>query len=233
MKKKIIDFLNLKPIKEPLQIPRLSADTNVLAQLKEFIHYSEFKRILDKVVTHHLEHKTKSIAILSELPGEGKTLFTAALAAGLSELLKIKILVVNTQTFQAPNHMSLEHALEIDELFSGTKKPIQKTLLVNTDVLPASSLQEAKTGLTEYKIGEIIEKYTKVYGLLIFDTSALSARNKNNIDPWVIARHVDTNLLVVGRHTIRKNLSPHFYERKSTNNLKIAGLIFNEGTRHE
>ncbi len=210
-------------------IPPLTAETNVLLQVTEFVHYAEFKRILDKVVHAHTNDKMKSIAILSELPGEGKTLLTAALAVGLSELLNIKILVIDTQTFSAPNSLTLDRALETDELPSAAK-PTQKTLLVKADLLSMSRQQsKSKDGIVEYKISELIQEYIGRYDLLIFDTSALSAKNRNNIDPWVVARHVDTNILVIGDQTLRKNMSPSFNERRASDKLKICGLIYNEG----
>jgi Mrp family chromosome partitioning ATPase len=230
MIQKILQAMKLKNTSaQKKSIPPLGADTNVLQQVTEFVHYAEFKRILDRVVNAHLQDKVKSIAILSELPGEGKTLLTAALAVGLSELLNSKILVIDTQTFAAPNSLTLDRALETDELPSAAK-PTQKTLLVKADLLPMSRQQnKSKDGIVEYKINDLIQEYSSRYDLLLFDTSALSAKNRNNIDPWVIARHVDTNILVVGDETLKKNMSPSFNERRLSDKLKICGLIYNEG----
>lgn len=227
--KRLLDYLQISVANPSPMRPVLPDDAFVLSDLKEYVHFSEFKRILDKVITAHAEDQLKSIAVLSELPGEGKTFFTAALATGLSEVLQARILVIDTQTFNAEGHLTLDRALEIDDLANGG--PTEKTLLVKTDILPLTNLSQGKA--TEFRIGDVIKKYSDKYDLLIFDTSALSAKNRNNIDPWVVARHVDTNLLVVGRQTLRKNFSPIFFERKNANKLKIAGLVFNEGTNYE
>jgi Mrp family chromosome partitioning ATPase len=135
MIKKIIQLINHRSSHvEKKAMPLLTPDTNVLQKVTEFVHYSEFKRILDKVVNVHTKDKVKSIAILSELPGEGKTLLCSSLAIGLSKLLNIKILIVNTQTYNAPNALTLDRALEIDDLHNPKNQP-QKTLLVKTDIL--------------------------------------------------------------------------------------------------
>jgi Mrp family chromosome partitioning ATPase len=227
--KRLLDSLKISFRQQVFTRPHLPEDASVLTQLKEFVYFSEFKRILDKIVIYRTENKVKSLALLSERPGEGKTFFAAALATGLSELLHIKILVINTQTFVADDALTLDRALETDELSSQRGGPILKSLLVNTDILPIESLQSGK-GITEFRIGDVIKRFSESYDLLVFDTSALSARNRNNIDPWVVARQVDANLLVVGRETLRRQPSSELMERMKGQKLKLAGIVFNEGT---
>ena len=64
-----------------------------------------------KIAALQQEKGLRSLAILSSLQGEGKTLFCAALALGYAEICQSRVLVVDTTTYHHPRSLILRDCL--------------------------------------------------------------------------------------------------------------------------
>src|SRR5438128_1693791 len=101
------------------------------ARLQEFTRYTELKQLAYNIAALQQEKLFRSLAVLSFFPGEGKTLFCAALAMAYMETCQSKVLVVDTSTFRNENSLGLKQCLagsstyvdvkSLDELRNGVQ----------------------------------------------------------------------------------------------------------------
>ncbi|HEY8280654.1 MAG TPA: hypothetical protein VIH99_13580, partial [Bdellovibrionota bacterium] len=68
--------------------------------LQSVMRFAETKQIVDQILHAKRDRKIRSLAILSELPREGRTLFSATLAMSFGQLVRQKVLVVDCNTLR-------------------------------------------------------------------------------------------------------------------------------------
>jgi len=218
-------------------------------RLQEFICYSELKQLTYNIVALQQEKRFHSIAVMSFFPGEGKTLFCAAIAMAYSETCRSKVLIVDTTTFRNKRSLALK------ECFNGSGPMVEVTTLeglrndpniivasptpqirsekgpvleaeIITGRLPKLSIPEIENDFSLIK--KVSEERSQRYGLVLFDTAALHAKNKNNIDPLLVARLSGASVLVASRKFLdAPNLNISLKVLKDPM-LHLIGIIANE-----
>lgn len=215
-------------------------------RLKDFIRYSEVKQVLYRILDLQKERGTdfRSLAVVSALPGEGKTLFCTALAMAYVETCRARLLVVDTTTFNRPGSLILRQCLDpghpqidllslaeerrsgngVKPLSGGVERQEGPLGTDETAVPPPPSPMEIEHSL----IRKVAKDHAKQYGLVILDTTALSVKNKNNLDPSLVARKSDASLLIASRRLLE---SPDLDERLQQlmdPALHLIGVVSNE-----
>ena len=84
---------------------------------------------------------------------------------------------------------------------------------------------------SEYEIDQVTAEYAGQYDLVIFDMPALSARNRRNVDPWIVARRCDANVLVLGRSSLNRGVLRDLQQQLNEREIKLIGVIANDKTR--
>ena len=199
--------------------------------LQKFIQYTEIKSLLDRILHLQETEKFQSLAILSELDGEGKTFITATLAHAYTERLKKKVLVVDASNSGNRNSTPVPaHARQKGDLLS---ELLEESPLV--DVISLRDWGGAKADADEYQLKALFAQTGSKYGLILVDTSALSRKNRNNFDPVVIARQCEASILLSARSDVPQDISSENRKRILDSGIKLIGMIFNhgEGARHE
>ncbi len=192
--------------------------------------FAETKQILDQVLHAQRDQKIRSIAILSELPREGRSLFAATLATSFGHLVRQKVLVVDCNTRGGPHSLTLERLLESDEVSEeARRKMVRETLSVNVSLMGLRDWAEKKETIAEYEVESLMNGPGKDFDLAIFDTCAMVSKNRNNLDPIAIARRCDAAILLVSRRSGTRGLLQELRERLKKENLDLLGIVFNEG----
>ncbi|MDR3607103.1 MAG: hypothetical protein P4M08_06970 [Oligoflexia bacterium] len=192
--------------------------------LLNYIQYSETKDLLDRLLMLQENAKFKSVVVLSELSGEGKTFVTAALALAYTERLKKRVLVVDTATPRPAGAAN-----------PGRPSPdLLNELLERSETVDVISLR-AWSGLkkggdaAEYQLKALFSQVAAQYGLVLVDTSSLARKNRNNLDPSVIARQCDAAVLVSSKIEFAVNVSLENRKRMEASGIKLIGMIYNRG----
>jgi Mrp family chromosome partitioning ATPase len=227
---------------------RSSDDTAINSRLQEVVHYSELKQLAYNIATLQQEKMFRSLAVLSFLPAEGKTLFCAALAMAYVETCRARVLLVDSTTIQNKGSLALRdcfngsdpmiEVISLADLRNGSsglppsparyradKEPVLESEVIND--MPSMSL--SVFGGTDLSlIKRVSAERSKQYGLVLLDTAPLSARNKNNVDPLLVAHMSDASLLVVSRKFLdAPNLNASLKVLKDPA-LHLLGLVSNE-----
>ncbi len=198
--------------------------------LQSVVRFAETKQILDQVLQAQRDKKIRSIAILSELPREGRSLFTAMLAMSFGQLVRQKVLVVDCHTLRGPYSLSLERLLESDELSEEARQgEVRKTLSMNVSVVRLRDWAEERDTIAEYEVKNLMDGPGRDFDLAIFDTCAMAAKNRNNLDPIAIARRCDASILLVSRRTASRSMLHEIRERMKKEKLDLLGIAHNEG----
>ncbi|MGZ3685967.1 MAG: hypothetical protein ACXVCI_19080, partial [Bdellovibrionota bacterium] len=143
--------------KELLDLQMPSRDIDLPRALQTVVRFAETKQILDQLLQAQRERKIRSLAILSELPREGRSLFTATLATSFGQLVRQKVLVVDCNTLRSPHSLTLERLLESDELAQQEKlEQVRKTLSVNVSFVRLRDWAEGMETMPEYEVKSLM-----------------------------------------------------------------------------
>lgn len=204
------------------------SDINILSRLKEYISFAEFKQLIDRVLQIQRTRKLENIAVISEFAQEGKTFFSTAFGIGYANRTRSKTLIVDTTTFTHPDSLTLERTLELDDR-KKEDSHINHTLVVNVDALKMIEFQPSEPEAEESKASQIIETYQSQYGLILFDTCALSAKNKHNIDPLAVARQCQSSILIISKQTADAGGLKRIKDRLEKEHVQLLGIVYNAG----
>jgi Mrp family chromosome partitioning ATPase len=203
----------IKKINHKLSWPNASV-------FEEYSNYSEIKQLIDNVhFTKSLKNECKTIAVISQISGEGKSFFTAVLAYTFAKFLNNKVLIIDTVTE--------------DGIFDKAKKSAIDKGLLDVEVISSQFenidlLHLYKSRYNEYQLSSIIEDFKSEYSMIFFDTCAFSLKNLNNLDPFVIARRCDNPILVMSKVTSSKRSMAKVKSILSQQDIKLLGVVYNE-----
>ena len=216
--------------KELLELQMPAREVDLPRALQSLVRFAETKQILDHLLSAQRERKVRSLAILSEMPREGRSLFAATLATSFGQLVRQKVLVVDCNTHRSPNSLTLERLLESDELAEQERlEQVRKTLSVNVSIIRLRDWAEGMDTMPEYEVKSLMEGPGKNFDLAIFDTCAMAAKNRNNLDPIAIARRCDAAVLLVSKRSATRALMYDIRERLKKEKLELLGIAVNEG----
>jgi len=183
-------------------------------RFQEFVQYAELRHLAYNVAALQREKMFHSLAVLSFFPSEGKTLLCAALAMAYAEVSRAKVLVVDTVTVQNKSSLILKDCfngsapnVEVRSLKQIRNRSTAPGTLIRQkpEVLESTVVYEKPRHLAISRdddvslIKEVAEDQSKEYGLVLFDTMPLHARNKSNVDPLLVARLAEASVLVMSR----------------------------------
>jgi Mrp family chromosome partitioning ATPase len=227
-------------------------------RLLESAQYSEIKRLADTIMALQHERAFRSLAILSLLPGEGKTLFTASLATAYSSASPSRVLVIDTASKYNDQSLVLKQCmglgqsaidfLSLEDYRRGTngngnsygegygngKSPASGNGHAVAATLEPDMVANGTTTLTMRKksdqalIQAVSRERADQYGLMLLDTVPLNSKNKNNIDPLLVARMADASLLIVSPILLNSSALESHLKILRDPSLHLMGIISNE-----
>jgi Mrp family chromosome partitioning ATPase len=205
-----MDFAATSPSSSSSSTPSITSRS-----LLGYLAYSEIKHLIRRIDSLRRGGAGPgSFTILSEYPGEGRSFFSAVLAAGLANL------------------ESNRRCLLVD---ASAQFPAQSTLLNRlTETLDRVDIVRLREDEGELKA--ILEGASGQYEHVIVDTCALSRHNRNNLDPVLLARQTTGAILLSSRLSLGGEKSELGRGRLAEAGVKLLGIVYNEraesGTRH-
>jgi Mrp family chromosome partitioning ATPase len=224
-----------------------SSPPTLADRLKDVVQYSEVKRLADNVMLLQRQKQFRSLAVLSLFPREGKTLFTAAMALSYADAMQSRVLVVDTTTLRHPQSLILKQCIDasspmidlisLEEYRRGTTTngnsngngsyhAAEENALKPDVVNPPVNLLVRRES-DQFLIKKLADERASQYGLILLDTAPLTAKNKSNIDPMLVARMADASVLVMNPHLQSSSLDLHLKILKDPA-LHLMGIISNE-----
>lgn len=209
--------------------------------LYDYIHHPAFKRLLNHVAQRQDEFRVKSLAVISEYPGEGKTFFTSALALGYAAFMQKRVLVVDTvcesreQSYYigrvtgSPDRRSNKNGGSIELITSHT---IHQEIYLHHSHEPNQQVQRPVTGgyySADFQMRDVIVALSPTYDIILVDTCALSNVAKSSFDPIVLAQQVDGVILVNSHKSLEKDAINRLKSELNQSRIKVIGTIFNQG----
>jgi len=201
------------------QSPPLPRTFQPFDRLKDLMNYSELKRMAYSILAIQQKKRFRTLSVLSCFPGEGKTLFCAAMAMAYADACRSRVLVVDTTTSHNPRSLILKDCLDpsmsqIDFLSLSERQAESNDLKTSTldarharetPSVEAVLVRENTTSLSVTKesdhalISKVASEGSKHYGLALLDTVPLTVKNKKNIDPYLAASLSDASVLIVSQ----------------------------------
>jgi Mrp family chromosome partitioning ATPase len=220
----------------------------IIDGLKDIIQYAEVKQLVDNLMSLQREKKFHSLAVLSTLAGEGKTLFCAAVALAYAEMHRSRVLLVDTTTYRGPRSLSLRACLDpcpslIDLVFleeyrkNGhvmnvipAKEKVEAGGATQLRTEPSEDLVviSAPTASDQSILQLVVQEEKDKYELILLDTAPLASKNKSNIDPWVVARTAEAAVLLASQHLLNAPELGRHLKLLDDPALHLIGVVANE-----
>ncbi len=222
------------------------SSVQILNHLQDYIRYSELKQMVDRLIALQEEKHFRSLAVLSVFPAEGKTLFCAATALSYSQTRGARVLLVDTSSTENKSSLPLKDCLEpfprgIDYLALKERPPINAPspltaiemaaagdpLVHDADVMQDDKMVPITQSSDQYLIQKAAHPRDS-YGLILLDTVSLDSRNKNNLDPLLVARSADASILIISELLLESRELNDYLKKLQDPSLHLLGVISNE-----
>ena len=105
---------------------------------------------------------------------------------------------------------------------------IMRTDDVNLDILPAPCDTDVLSFRNIANMSKLMQHWMENYDAVIFDTSPVNARNRNNIPAESICAMVDGTILMVMAGITRQTQFKAALDRLNHNDVSLIGVVFND-----
>jgi Mrp family chromosome partitioning ATPase len=220
----------------------------VTARIGEFVQYSELKQLAFNLTMLQRQKLFHSVAVLSFFPGEGRTLFCATAALAYAEASRSRVLIIDTTTLQNRGSLNLRDcfsppspSVDVQKMtdirgnpddgpgsehgrHNGAHANVHESEVVSNTRFKTVSGEEADQNL----LRSVTQKESASHGLVLFDTAPINSRNKNNLDPLVVARQSDASILIVSRKLLNAVDLNACLKIARDPTLRLVGVVANE-----
>jgi protein-tyrosine kinase len=201
---------------------------NNLSEIVSVSQLAEVKRIYSGIM-HALPGSAGKVVVCSStLPGEGKSLLTAAMAAAAAAHCQGMVLLIDFN-WRAPSlnrYFGLE-TLSAQAVIDDMSACIHPSGIDRLDLLPAADADTSSPSLMVH-CEQILEEAKQRYELVLVDTASIFPTNRYMIDPIIVARQSDGLVLVVMTHHTRRDLAKRAYMTLKTAGVNILGVVVNQ-----
>lgn len=192
--------------------------------LKGYIRQTEFKRMLNRIVTAQSDLGFRSVSVLSPCQGDGKTFFVSALALAYTCYLQSRVLII--ETIRQTKNRSLyidcilgEHGLNSTDGAGNEPGYID---LVTTECFEKGDFDHA-----DFHIGSYIQRVGERYDLVLVDTCALESAGEELIDPVVVAKHTDTSIVLSSDNPRKRKHLDASLVKLEKDEVSLLGIVRN------
>ncbi len=189
----------------------------------DYVTQSACKRLVQQVVSLQESTKLRTIAVISDQPGEGRSFFSVSLALGYAQLLGKNVLLVDAV------HQTFGRALYLDRILENKSIEGGKPRVFGAiDLVTTKSDSGTRQDNSDFQLVPYINALRDRYDIVVFDTCALSQTSRNNMDPVIIAKQVDGAILLTTRDSLNKNTVERIKDDCARWGIKLLGTVFNE-----
>ncbi len=230
----------------------ISRSDQVRQALLDYIRFPEFKRLLSQIHSLQEDRGIKSLAVLSEFPGEGKTFFVSVLALGYAAYLDKRVLIMDTISQTRDESFYFGRVLGRDGASFNTKMSAHCSGLIDLIAtkslcrqirqkknkgsgesskgqMPALVGENVEYGNSDFRIGAFIDSLKYTYDVILLDTCALRTANKSTFDPIILARQAHASLLITSNTSLQHEHQLSRRKELAKNQLGLIGTVYNSG----
>lgn len=183
--------------------------------LECYIRHADFKRLLNALVRARARAPFKSISILSEFPGEGRSFITAVLALGFSRFLGMKTLILDTHG----SSQALFERLITETHHARSRAPE----LCSREQLQSSS--HKTTG--DFRLSSFLNDLYGRHDIIVIDSAPLSLAQTAEFDPVIVATQSHTALLVTSPRSLDREVCSRVRDELLQSEISLIGTIYN------
>ena len=194
------------------------------AMIKLPINYLEIEEIYGNSIGKGL----RSVAITSANPEEGCSTLAYALSQR-SEVDGKRTLLVEVNMLH-PELGDISGHIHTDWLPEPKSADgcIMRSDDVGLDILPAPCDTDVLGFRSLTNMGKLMEHWLENYDAVIFDTSPVNARNRNNIPAETICAMVDGAIMIVMAGVTRQTQFKAALDRLTQHDVSLVGVVFND-----
>lgn len=97
------------------------------------------------------------------------------------------------------------------------------------DLITTKESAEESQEVIDFHMKSHIESFSDGYDVVLFDTCAMNAADKDNMDPIVIARDTDAVILLTSPRSLDRELMGRLVGDFKRWEIQIIGTVFNPG----
>jgi len=220
-----------------------------------YLRLPEIKRLVHRIASTQNEDPYKSLVILSEYPGEGRSFLVSLLALAYASILKSRVLILDTvsQTRESSFHSSSvirDSSLaqeppgnrEDDSQLRGitgvdliATRAMQPSGIVSSDPQmktdgASKAFQTSDVALlqtAEFLMKPFIAALSPSYDLILLDTCAMASVSGDHFDPLVLARQIERAVLLLSPSSRNRGTAETIKKRLDQEGISLMGVIHN------
>jgi len=193
----MFSFLN-RVFSKKRPITRLISGTVV----RSGYNYAEFHRIREKIVDTLQRQKQKTVLVVSPHDDAGNTLLVSLLGFNTASFTDMKVLLVDLNMRRPQLHIPFGLKMEkgFTEVAAGSlnwRETLKDSNLSGLQIMTAGSpVQELYRHVNQSLIEGLIHDMKEDFDLILFDSSPVLTRNRNNVDPVLLSAICDMALML-------------------------------------
>ncbi len=213
---------------------RKNGDLNQLkALITKAYGYSEITRLREKIVAELSDIK-KTLMVTSPCDNTGNTFVVSVLGYSAAYFHEMKVLLIDLNMRRPELHLPFGLTQEkgfTDILIDSVPWPdvVKPSGLVELDIITAGKPdQDLSFFLNRPVLPEIIPQMKKRYDLIVFDTSPILVRNRNNLDPIYLSTVCDMVIVVAQEKKTSKNDLRQTVSDIQEGGGQVRGIVYNK-----
>jgi hypothetical protein len=226
-----------------------------------YVHLPACRHLLHRIISDHSTAHTQEITgppsflLLSQFPGEGTALLTAALAHGAEKLMRKRVLIVDTisQTLSDSPYKRYSHLNAVDPESSEHSKsatdPTQRVQLAaprvdltiaravpetaharyTTNEICFSRVRTESPVLSDFILSSYLESLHRQYDLILIESCALTALDEDSLHPAILASYADSTIAVLSSRGMERTALLSLRDLVARHRIKLSGFVCNGG----
>jgi Mrp family chromosome partitioning ATPase len=214
---------------------RSRIEENQISKLRDYTSQPKIKRLISSIILKQGETNFKSVAILSELPREGRSFITSLVAFCYAQMYQKRVIIIdlsNPNKTNSWNFVNLISANDLNNIKEDNPNSYCIHLLVakpQPDLInkniSTTTINESCTQLDLLKI--TLDSLKPSYDLILLDTNAMSDNKTDKPDSINSAKMADRSILVLSEKTLTREKLIQIKSRIVSAGIEVLGTIHN------
>ena len=211
-----------------------AGDSSLTGRLRSAYVYSEINRIRENIVGTLEKEKKKTVVFTAPHDDAGTTFLLTIIAFNVAYFTSLKTLLVDLNMRRPQLHVpfGLKREGGFTEIAAGTLKwaeAVKDTGLAELKVVTAGLADnELHLTLTSELVENMINEMKEDFDLIMFDSSPLLNKNKNNVDPVLLSRACEMVVMVVQDKMTTKAVLVEAVDTIKDGGGEIYGIVYNK-----
>ena len=187
-----------------------------------------FKGLRTSVFLSSADNPPKTLIITSMTPGEGKSSICSCLGSSIAQTGK-KVLIIDADMRRPTQYknFNIENTNGLSSFLAGISKEDEDIVILvdeNLSIIPSGPIPPNPSELlSSARLLELIEKHSRAFDMIIFDTPPLASVT----DPVILSQHVDGVIVVTWAGKTTHEILGKGLKQLKDISAPITGLVLN------